>query len=343
VLRWGLTLACVLLCAGASHAVAAPPLDSAALLQKFQPVLYFHGQEDWAPEHADAFVGRARVEKQVSRGKWTTAPPPLPTSTKACTLSPCYRFNLACSLRSGDACYEKASATITDWKKPVIYGKVLSVPVGTPPPAGFATAPRYLVRYWIFYEFNDWRSPRERLWQTHEGDWESVTVGLAADLHPLLGAYSEHCSGTVRPWSAVTKRSTTHPVAYVALGSHANYFTNSSGSTKLTECLRNYLSRTEATRAKSLIKLAEDRMIDRTGIAHPAGPAGLAGTTPLEVVELKAPLPAWTSFPGRWSEGQLLWLGRTPTKLTSIYDSGGPGTPNWNAATIPSGWHAATS
>jgi hypothetical protein len=170
-----------------------------------------------------------------------------------------------------------------------------------------------------------------------------VTVGLAADLHPLLAAYSEHCSGTVRPWSAVTKRATTHAVAYVALGSHATYFTNSSSSTKLTECLRNYLSRPEATRAKSLIKLAEDRLVDRTGIAHPSGPAGLSGTTPLEVVELKAPLPVWTSFPGRWSEGQLLWLGRTPAKLTSIYDSGGPATPNWNAATIPSGWHAATS
>ena len=44
----------------------------------------------------------------------------------------------------------------------------------------------------------------------------------------------------------VTKRATTHPVAYVALGSHANYFTNSPSSTKLTECLRNYLSRPEA-------------------------------------------------------------------------------------------------
>ncbi len=343
MLRRGLTLACVLVCAGASHAAAAPPVDSAALLQTFEPVLYFHAEEEWAPEHADAFVGRARVEKQVSRGTWTTVPPPFPTSTKGCTLTPCYRFNLPCSLRSGDACYEKTSTTITNWKKPVIYGKVLAVPAGTPPPAGFTTAPRYLVRYWLFYDFDDWRSPRQRLWQTHEGDWESVTIGLAADLHPLLAAYSEHCSGTVRPWSAVTKRNTSHAVVYVALGSHANYFTNAPSSTKLTECLRNYLSGAQATRARSLMKLAEDRIVDRTGTAHPSGPATVSGTTPFELVELRAPLPAWTSFPGRWSEGQLLWVGRTPTKLTSIYDNGGPATPNWNATSIPSGWHAATS
>jgi len=84
-------------------------------------------------------------------------------------------------------------------------------------------------------------------------------------------------------------------------------------------------------------------IVDRTGTAHPSGPAGLSGATPLEVVDLNGPLSAWMSFPGRWSEGQLLWFGRTPTKLTSLYDGGGPATPNWNATTIPSGWHAATT
>src|SRR3954470_9159363 len=93
-----LTLACVLLSAAGSHAAAAPKVGSAALLQKFEPALYFHAEEDWAPERADAFVARARVEKQTARGKWVTQPGALPTNTKGCTLTPCYRFNLPCAL-----------------------------------------------------------------------------------------------------------------------------------------------------------------------------------------------------------------------------------------------------
>jgi len=346
VLRRSFTLACVLLCAGASHAAAAPradSVDSAALLQKFEPVLYFHAEEEWAPERAETFVARARVEKQAARGKWFAQPGTLPTSTKGCTLKPCYRFNLPCALRSGDACYEKSAPTITDWKKPVVYGRLLDVPAGTPPPAGFATAPRYLARYWLFYDFDDWRSPKKRLWQAHEADWESVTIALGDALQPLFAAYSEHCSGTIRPWASVTKRGVSHPVDYVALGSHANYFTNASTSTKLDECRNRHLNGTQLARAKTLVKLASDRIVDRTGTAHASGPAGLRDTTPLDLVELKAPLPAWASFPGLWSEGQLLWVGRTPTRLTSILESGGPATPNWNATSIPSGWHAASS
>ena len=309
---------------------------------RFEPVFFFHQLEDWAPERADAFVGRARVEKQTSRDRWTAVPPPLPTNTNGCTLTPCYRFNLPCPLRGGDACYQRESTTVTDWTKPVIYGRMLRVPKGTPPPRGFATAPTYLVRYWLFYEFDDWRSPHERLWQTHEGDWESVTVALSASLQPLFAAYSEHCSGTIRAWSSVSKRGT-HPVDYVALGSHANYFTNASRSTQLSECLRKYLGSSGATRAEALIKLAEDRIVDRTGTAHASGPPGVDGTTPLDLVELAPPFPPWASFPGRWSEGQLLWLGRTPRTLTSIMQTGGPATPNWTAASIPSGWHTSSS
>jgi hypothetical protein len=326
-----------------SAAAAAPPIDSAALLRKFEPVLLFHAQEDWSPERADGFVGRARVEKQVARDRWVTAPPPLPTSTRGCAFTPCYRFNLPCALRSGDRCYEASRDSITNWTKPVVYGRVLSVPAGSPAPPGFTSPPRYLVRYWLFYDFDDWRSPNRRLWQAHEGDWESVTIGLSATLQPQFAAYSEHCSGTIRAWTNVSKRGGTHPVDYVALGSHANYFTSSTNSTKFSECLHKYLDRPEFARAAGIIKLAEGQLVDRMGTAHPSGQEGLAGTTPLELVELTSPLPPWASFPGWWSEGQLLWLGETPNRLTSIMESGGPATPNWNSTSIPSYWHAASS
>ncbi|WP_410968827.1 hypothetical protein, partial [Salmonella sp. SAL4444] len=60
-------------------------------------------------------------------------------------------------------------------------------------------------------------------WQAHEGDWEVIAVVLTNASKPLYVGYSEHCSGQRRAWARVPKRGT-HPVAYVALGSHSHWF-----------------------------------------------------------------------------------------------------------------------
>ncbi len=205
--------------------------DRHDLLQRFMPILYFRADEAWAPAAVEGFLQLARHERQTARGVWTRTITPLPTSSVGCTFTPCYRLNLLCALKAGATCYEKAAATLSDWKHPVIYGRVLDVPAATPMPAGISGKARYLVRYWLFYSFDDWRSRGERLWQAHEGDWETITVALAANTNPIFAAYSQHCSGTVRAWSKVT-RMQTHPIDYVALGSHANYFTQTSSPTQ---------------------------------------------------------------------------------------------------------------
>ena len=86
-----------------------------------------------------------------------------------------------------------------------------------------------VVQYWIFYFFNDWRN-------FHEGDWELAQLsfpGLTAeellekDEQPILAAYSQHQAGQRMLWSDMESRGLvveTHPVVYVAQGSHANYF-----------------------------------------------------------------------------------------------------------------------
>ena len=312
------------------------------LLRTYEPVLLFHPDEDWAPERPETFLASARIERQVARGTWAGVPGPLPTSTAGCALDPCFRLNLPCALRSGDGCYEKV-ADRTDWKQPLVYGRVVAVPPGTAPPSGFAEAPRFLVRYWLFYEFDDWHSLRKRLWQAHEGDWESISVGIGADGLPQFAAYSQHCTGSVRRWGGVAKRGGTHPVAYVALGSHANYFTNTSSSTRFTECLKKGLAATAAAKATRLVSLAQDRVVDRTGTAHPLGPAGLPGVTALQLVQLDPASVAWARFPGRWSEGQILWLGSTPRSITTVSQGSGPATPRWTSTSIPSLWHAGSS
>jgi hypothetical protein len=338
--RWTFCLG--LLCAVATlgaTARAAPP-DPATLLQTFEPVLLFHQAEDWAPERVETYLAVAKVERQTARGVWAAVPPPVPTSTTGCTQTPCFRLNLPCRLHDGYACYSQLAKQTTDWAHPVVYGTVAVVPATAKPPPGFSAPPRYLVHYWLFYAFDDWHSLHNQLWQTHEADWESITVGVASNGTPQLAAYSEHCSGTVKPWAAVVKRAGTHPVAYVALGSHANWFSQASSVTRFTECLKGVSS--SSSIVNRLVQLAQDQVVDRMGTAHPAGPAGLPGVTPLTLIQLKTATTDWARFPGRWGEGQLVWLGSKPRSFLSASQGYGPGTPNWFATSIGASWHPAT-
>jgi hypothetical protein len=316
--------------------------DQAQLLTLYQPVLFFHASEDWAPQAVDRYLERVRVERQVAKGTWLRVPPPLPTSYAGCTLSPCLRLDLPCALRAGYICYHRQALAETDWKAPVMYGSVAPVPASTPPPPGQTQRPSLLLHYWLFYAVDDWHSLRDRLWQTHEGDWESITIGLDAAHTPLFAAYSEHCSGTIFPWRAVAKRGATHPVAYVALGSHANWFTSSAANTHFADCLKSGLGASAKARLTTLFRLAEDKVVDRMGTSHPSGPAGLPGVTPMMLITIGTGVTPWVTFPGKWGEGQIVWLGKTPHPATTISRGAAPGTPKWFAPQIGAVWHPLT-
>src|SRR5262249_5366128 len=94
--------------------------------------------------------------------------------------------------------------------------------------AYFASPGRVVLEYWLFYPFDLYSvsNPPNEFWQDHEADWETVAVVLdttGKTPTPLLVAVSRHCSGARREW-ARTERRGRHPVVYVALGSHANYY-----------------------------------------------------------------------------------------------------------------------
>jgi hypothetical protein len=323
---------------GVGSAVEQSP--PSGLLSLYEPVLFFHPDEDWAPVTAESYLATARVERQVGKGLWSVVPPPVPTASIGCTLTPCFRLNLPCRLRGGYACYQQSRQI--DWTQPVVYGAVVQVPASAAPPPGFTVRPRYLVHYWLFYDVDDWHSAHKRLWQVHEGDWESITVGVGASGAPQFAAYSEHCSGTVRPWAAVTKRGGTHPVAYVALGSHANWFSSATSNTRFGECIKSGVTGAAVRKATRLVRLAQEQIVDRMGTAHASGPEGLAGVVPLQLIEVNPAASTWARFPGRWGEGQILWLGSKPRSLTTVSQGFGASTPRWGATTVAASWHPAT-
>lgn len=84
-----------------------------------------------------------------------------------------------------------------------------------------------ILQYHFFYAFNDWRLAANGM-NHHEGDWEMTAVYLKSD-QPYAVLFSQHGAGNIEKWGATRKavdkqgQETTHPVVYVALGSHANY------------------------------------------------------------------------------------------------------------------------
>src|SRR5688572_23558146 len=83
------------------------------------------------------------------------------------------------------------------------------------------------LQYHFFYAFNDWRLAANGI-NHHEGDWEMIAIYLKND-DPYSVLFSQHGSGSMELWNDVRcakdkdGRETTHPIIYVALGSHANY------------------------------------------------------------------------------------------------------------------------
>jgi len=83
------------------------------------------------------------------------------------------------------------------------------------------------LQYHFFYAFNDWRLAANGI-NHHEGDWEMVAVYLKND-EPYSLLLSQHGTGAMELWEDVKRvrdkdgNETTHPLIYVALGSHANY------------------------------------------------------------------------------------------------------------------------
>jgi hypothetical protein len=75
-----------------------------------------------------------------------------------------------------------------------------------------------VVQYWFFYAYNN--APLN----DHEGDWEMMELVLDTAQNPTWVAYSQHLKGQRASWGDVEKIDSTHPVVYVARGSHANYF-----------------------------------------------------------------------------------------------------------------------
>jgi hypothetical protein len=171
-----------------------------ALAGVLSPDLRFQKGEHWYPTSVSWFMKTAKPVHNLTR-----------------CLHVCYA--LTCDDPAG-ACAANGLAA------PTVYVRVTS---GGPWPdtevpeslrAGWA-----LVQYWFFYNYDSLQIPPITQW--HQADWEQMTVALSVQgqtATPRFVAFSQHCSGVILPWSRVEiGEGRTHPLVFVARGSHANY------------------------------------------------------------------------------------------------------------------------
>jgi hypothetical protein len=85
------------------------------------------------------------------------------------------------------------------------------------------------LQYWLFYSFNDWGRSFKGM-NDHEGDWENMMLFFRLDRQsrpqepPAYVIYVGHHSRMTKPWNHhEVEKVGTHPVGYVAAGSHATY------------------------------------------------------------------------------------------------------------------------
>jgi hypothetical protein len=330
----------------AGNAAGGTELPDAQLLKTYQPVLVFHPDEPFRPTKVQSFVDDSELEQFVGNDPqqlpldafWTVIDPD-PGPGELAELDPggFYRLDqVACEADAplaGFECY--ADAWAEESGGAAVYGRVAR------------TSTRIVLQYWLFYYDNPLllpETPVGTFWQSHEGDWELVNVVLDADGQPLQAAYSQHCSGQRKEWADVEKRpaGSTHPVAYVGLGSHANFFAPGAGPLGLVplddDCIPDFVK--AILPGLPFLQVA-DQVVDGTGVGAVAGPPG-SGAEPATIHRIEGT--AWSAFPGFWGESQYFF---TPIALGSIpagtalpfglAPESPPDQDNWDVATVL-GW-----
>jgi len=265
------------LAAAVAGTANADDLSPNELLARYQPITVLDRTEAFAPTSVDDFLADADLQ-QLEGGTYETVDMPapgLPAQGDGWRLD-----HRGCSPAGGlaaVACYAGAASGPS-----VVYGRF------------HVRAGMIVLQYWYFYADNFWSlqyPPSNFAWQAHEGDWEVVTVVLDQEQNPVGAAYSQHCAGERRSWTNVPKTGT-HPMVYVATGSHANLFAPGLHPIPL-GCypaqIRAILQQNGVTPFDFLLQ-----------------PGRVLGPETTVIEQIHENAPRWLRFPGTWGEAQYI-------------------------------------
>jgi lysophospholipase L1-like esterase len=210
------------------------------LAEKYSPVLAFTKDEHWAPVRVEGYLANATLDGPPGTPEKVKSVAELPRECPEFGQSRCYTLSINCESGGARCAHGSSVPRESDrlYSSGTAYVRVLKKGAIPPyePRGAFANSGPFrdelamLIQYWYFYYYDEWRAPvfAGVLIQRHEGDWETVTIGLDEQRRPLFVADSAHCSGSWRPWhdvevSTLPPGPHIHPLVAVAEGSHANY------------------------------------------------------------------------------------------------------------------------
>jgi hypothetical protein len=288
-------------------------LSSVRVAREFAPTLKFNSNEVWRPIDRAHYV----ASSELWRGRWNKKHRSwVLAKAGPCPASDTCRFTARATLehlpQGGLSCpparchYFLKLAGLHVRKVPKAYSTILETT-----PLGKAVRTVYwhvaqdpdgeiAVQYWFFYAFNKFAN-----W--HDGDWEQITIRLAFDGEPLEAGYSSHGNGLHRDWGSM-QRAGNHPVVYVGLGSHANYFR--AGKHKVPECHHLCKDKTDGLGGTlgwqdyRLVELASPVFLDGDYTPHNYL---LRGTKPIDRGKITVEDPGTRAS---W-DNPLGWLGKT--------------------------------
>ncbi len=175
---------------------------AAGLAQRTAPFLYLHPKESFYPVSPEYAISRSNLNRS-EEGLITASPSGTSLAAYTDPDGGYYLDNRMGTIH--DDGIEKDFLASRGQYPPTVYARVSNIQYG------------YAIQYWFFYAHN------EGPLNTHEGDWEFITIFTDANGNPTRAAYSQHVAGETAPWSLVNTVGN-HPKVYVALGSHASYF-----------------------------------------------------------------------------------------------------------------------
>ena len=113
--------------------------------------------------------------------------------------------------------YEREFRHWVGSRRPSVYAHVATDP-GHPG--------KLAVQYWFYYTFNDFTDKHESDWEMAQVDFDAGTAERALKTGPYEVDLAQHAGGERGSWEDDPKlaKQGTHPISYVATGSHADYF-----------------------------------------------------------------------------------------------------------------------
>jgi hypothetical protein len=218
-MRRRLALATVLLVLGPGVAHAAQTADE-QLAAKYAPVLAFEPQptecgsgEPYRPTRVDTLLGKKGV---VLRGPDGKVVKDAPSGSDLFGLGEGYSIDQPGDPLNPGCTYEKNWRTWGAGMRPSVYAHIAT---------DAAHRNKLALQFWFFYTFNDFTNKHEGDWEMAQVDFDAATPEEALGKGPYQVDIAQHAGGERADWSdqKLTKQGT-HPVLFVATGSHATYF-----------------------------------------------------------------------------------------------------------------------